>query len=143
MFDPGAPSSVLAIAELNKPGTMHEIHGIALLRSGHEEDAKDLAMVSIARVLDPDDLPWHLGGHTFLVHMFSVVRQTWYRQRRKRSARSEVPDGGEAQDNTANDGELPDAEVARKREFETRRSREGRRRSTHLGRLARQQAEIP
>src|ERR1019366_4092447 len=78
MFDPGAPSSVLAIAELNKPGTMHEIHGIALLRSGHEEDAKDLATVSIARVLNPDDLPWHLGGHTFLVHMFSVVRQTWY-----------------------------------------------------------------
>ncbi len=100
-------------------------------------------MVSIARVLDPDDVPWGLGGHTFLVHMFSVIRQTWYRQRRKRNARREVPDGGEAQDNTANDGELADAEVARKREFETRRSREGRRRSTHLGRLARQQAEIP
>jgi DNA-directed RNA polymerase specialized sigma24 family protein len=65
-------------------------------------------MDSIVRILDPDDLPWR-GGHTFLVHMFSVVRQTWYPQRRRRRHEREIPDGREAQETMANDGELPKA----------------------------------
>ena len=32
---------------------MHDLHRTALLRSGREEDAKDLAIDSIVRVLDP------------------------------------------------------------------------------------------
>ena len=35
-------------------GTMHDLHGgIAFLRSGHADDAKDLAIDSMVRVLDP------------------------------------------------------------------------------------------
>src|SRR5450432_1535719 len=58
MYDPKAPSSVLAIAGLHKPGTFGILRRMAMRKARHEQGADDFVSHSLIRVLDPDDMPW-------------------------------------------------------------------------------------
>jgi len=129
MFDRKSPLALRVDAEMRKEGVMRDLHRMAakLSRSHEEQDAKDLLAQSLARVIDPDDDPWLPGTHSFLAHMYSVMRQVRYRQRRKLEAGGEVvSDGGFAQENTAGDHPRVDDEVERLRSLDLARSLGGR-----------------
>ena len=120
MYDPEAPSSVLAIAALRRPGVFHLLRRIAMKRARHEQEADDFVSDSLIRVLDPYDMPWIPVARPFLFHMRVVIRRVSYRVNRRSYARSEVPDGGVAQENTASDVRI-DEDVDHKRASEARR----------------------
>jgi DNA-directed RNA polymerase specialized sigma24 family protein len=114
MFDRKSPLAILVEAELNKDGAMGDLRRMAMkLAMSHEADVKDLLAKSLVRVIDPDVDPWRPGAHTFLAHMYIVMRSVRYRQRRKVRLNGEVLDGGIAQDRTASDGPRADDELER------------------------------
>src|ERR1700722_18544964 len=116
MSDRSSPLALLVEAELKKPGVMKDLRDMALkLAHEHEADAQDLLSKSLVRVVDPDLEPWQPGGHSFLAHMYMVMRRARYRQRRKLRLESEILDGGVAQDSTANDEPRADEEAERRR----------------------------
>ena len=120
MYDPKAPSSLLAITELHKPGMFGILRRMAMRKARHEQEADDFVSHSLIRVLDPDDMPWLPVIRQFLLHMRVVIRRVSYRMNRSRRAHAEVSDGGEAQE-TAESGERIDEVIEDKRAIETRR----------------------
>lgn len=95
---------------------MKDLHDMALsVAHKHEADAQDLFSKSLVRVIDPDLEPWQPGGHSFLAHMYMIMRRARYRQQRRIRLESEVLDGGVAQDRTANDDPRADDEAERRR----------------------------
>jgi|CZKU01.1.fsa_nt_gi DNA-directed RNA polymerase specialized sigma24 family protein len=119
MFDPTAPSSILALAELKQPIVMGLLRALALFRTRNQADAKDLLANSIVRVFDPADMPWKPEVRPFIRHMRFVMRRVWYRELRKKSTENEVYDGSFAQEKTASDDASTHDEVARKRALVT------------------------
>jgi hypothetical protein len=116
MSDRRSALALLVEAELKKPDVMKELRDMAQnLAHEHEADAQDLFSKSLVRVVDPDLEPWQPGGHSFLAHMYMVMRRARYRQWRKVWLASEVLDSGVAQENTANDDPRVDDEAERTR----------------------------
>ncbi len=116
MLDVDAPSSRLAIAELEKPTVRERLHKIALWSTSSNAAAEDLVADALVRVLDPDDVPWIADKRTFLSHMTYVMRQTWDEAMRRCAAQREILDGGLAQDKTTASTEPPaDDELHRRR----------------------------
>src|ERR1700722_16836046 len=116
MADRRSPLALLVEAELKKPDVMKDLHDMALkLAHHHEANAEDLFSKGLVRVLDPALEPWKPGGHSFLAHMYIVMRRCRYRQRRKIRLESEVLDGGFAQDHTGSDDPRADDEAERMR----------------------------
>jgi|SRR5450432_895046 len=125
MYDPKAPSSVLAIAGLHKPGTFGILRRMAMRKARHEQEADDFVSHSLIRVLDPDDMPWLPVIRAFLLPMRGVIRRVSYRMNQRRRAHAGIPDGGEAQETTES-GERVDEVIDDKRAIETRRMLGGR-----------------
>ena len=73
MYDPSAPSSLLAIAEYRKPEIARQLIRYARWRSGDDDEAKDLLADVLMRVCDPDDKPWDPHARTFFRHMRHVM----------------------------------------------------------------------
>jgi hypothetical protein len=121
MYDPKAPSSVLALAEYKKPLVQRLLTKLAWQRAKHEQDAEDLLSNSLIRVLDPDDLPWVPTARPFVFHMRVVMRRVWQGHQALLRTKNEVYDGGATEENAADDGAGPDEAVARARELETER----------------------
>ena len=122
MSDRRSALALLVEAELKKPGVMQDLRDTAQnLAHEREADAQDLFSKSLVRVIDPDLEPWQPGGHSFLAHMYMVMRRIRYRQWRKIRLASEVLDGGLAQENTANDDPRVDDEAERMRWLALRR----------------------
>jgi DNA-directed RNA polymerase specialized sigma24 family protein len=94
VVDANAPSSLRALAELEKPTMRQRLHRIALWSTGADAAAEDLVADALIRVLDPDDVPWIPEKSTFLTHMSFVMRQVWDRVMRKAGAQREVLDAG-------------------------------------------------
>jgi hypothetical protein len=111
-----SPLALLVEAELKKPDVMKDLREMALkFAHQHEQDAQDLFSKSLVRVIDPDLEPWQPGAHTFLAHIFIVMRRVRYRQGRRIRLESEVLDGGFAQDHTGSDDPRADDEAERRR----------------------------
>ena len=125
MYDPKAPSSVLAIAELHKPGTFDLLRRMAMAKARHEQEADDFVSHSLDRVLDPEDMPWIPIIRVFLLHMRDVIRRVSYRVNRRKSAHAEISDGGAAQENAGSD-ERVDEDIDDKRAHATRKMLGGR-----------------
>jgi DNA-directed RNA polymerase specialized sigma24 family protein len=106
MLDPRAESSVRVAAELEKPNAIAKLHRIAQWSTHSEADAEDLTQDALARVLDPDDLPWVSSKMSFLTHMSFVMRDTWKNRLRKAMAQ-ELPDAGVTADETTVSDEPP------------------------------------
>jgi DNA-directed RNA polymerase specialized sigma24 family protein len=121
MYDPKAPSSVLALTELSKPGVAPRVHRIAWRRCRSDHDAEDLVSDSMMRVCDPDDQPWVPTARPFLRHMSVVIRYLWRWHRARLRTRNEIYDGGTAQEESAGHETSPDGEVDELRSLEIQR----------------------
>lgn len=58
MYDPRAPSSLLALAEYGKPEVARKLIRYAMWRTQDLDEAKDLVADTLMRVCDPQDKPW-------------------------------------------------------------------------------------
>jgi hypothetical protein len=92
VFDATAPSSVLVMAELGKPGVALKLHRLAWKITQSDADAENLVEDALMRVLDPEDRPWVPAECTFLTHMRRVMRYLWDQQMHSAVARREVLD---------------------------------------------------
>ncbi len=73
MYDPRAPSSLLAIAEYGKPKEASRLLRYAMWRTRSDAEAKDLVADALVRVCDPDDKPWDPSVRSFFRHMRRVM----------------------------------------------------------------------
>jgi DNA-directed RNA polymerase specialized sigma24 family protein len=116
VFDADAPSSRLALEQLEAPLTKERLFRIARGRTGTDADADDLVSTALMRLFDPEDAPWHPEQTPFLTHAAGVMRQTWHRMRRKVAHEREVPQGDVANDPVAQAHEpAADDELHRRR----------------------------
>jgi DNA-directed RNA polymerase specialized sigma24 family protein len=72
VFDPAAPSTKRALAELELPGVREHLMKYAVWRARDPDDAKDLIADALVRVCDPDGRPWGEEG-SFKRHMRMVM----------------------------------------------------------------------
>ena len=117
MQDFDAPSSKRVLAELAKEGAWNNLLKLARWRTGAEADAEDLVANALARVFDPDDMPWLPEKGGFYSHMGNVIRHVWGRHVRKVSVKREVIDTGIARDET-----MPSLEPAADEELHRQRT---------------------
>ena len=93
VFDADAPSSRLAIEQIELPNVRERLFAYAKARTGSEADADDLVEEALLRVLDPDDAPWDPARGSFIPYVGYLMRQCWHGKLRKASTRREVLDG--------------------------------------------------
>jgi DNA-directed RNA polymerase specialized sigma24 family protein len=92
MFEPHAPSSQRALAELGKKKMRSSLVAIASWSTGSYADAEDLVANAIVAVLDPEKAPWVSLKSTFLTHMSYVMRHVWDEDMRRARVRYELLD---------------------------------------------------
>src|SRR5258708_32496060 len=92
MYDPDAPSSRRALAELAKPRVYARLVHLAEWSTQSEADAEDLVSDALVLVLNPDESPWIPSQGTFLTHMTDVMRHVWDQQMRGARTRRETVD---------------------------------------------------
>lgn len=85
MIDGSAASSARAREELEKPGLHDRLVRVAFWSTRDLERARDLVSDTIARVLDPDGLPWD-GRGSFASFMALSMHHVHDDQQRRRSA---------------------------------------------------------
>jgi hypothetical protein len=73
VYDPRAPSSVLALAEYGKPEVARKLIRYANWRTRDTEEAKDLVADTLMRVCDPQDKPWDPQACSFFSHFRRVM----------------------------------------------------------------------
>jgi DNA-directed RNA polymerase specialized sigma24 family protein len=74
MIDFDAPSSKLAVAELQKDDVRGKIYRFALWQAGSEADAQDLVADAMLLVCDPERKPWNPAKGSFFSHMRFAIR---------------------------------------------------------------------
>jgi DNA-directed RNA polymerase specialized sigma24 family protein len=94
VFDGNAPSSKLALAELQQERVRTSLKKYAVWRTGSEVDAEDLLADGIECVCDPDRKPWDPAKGSFFRHMRLVMDGIAIEQARGGHRRFEVPDVG-------------------------------------------------
>jgi DNA-directed RNA polymerase specialized sigma24 family protein len=92
VFDPNAPSSKGAIAELQKPQVRSSLLRYAVWRTASEADAEDLLADAIEWVCDPDRKPWDPAKASFFRHLRLVMDHIATMRARGGPARFEVVD---------------------------------------------------
>jgi len=92
VFDPKAPTSQRALAELSKKATRGALIAIARWSTGSDADAEDLVSSAILAVLDPENAPWVSQKRTFLSHMSYLMRHVWDEDMRRARVKREVID---------------------------------------------------
>jgi DNA-directed RNA polymerase specialized sigma24 family protein len=116
VFDPRAPTSERALAELSKKSTRAQLIAIARWSTRSAADAEDLVSRALLSVLDPDKAPWVSTTHTFLTHMSRVMRHVWDEDMRRARVRHEVADENVTRDFKTASREPPaDEELHRRR----------------------------
>jgi len=116
VFDPKAPSSLLALAEFAKASVRKILFKIATWSTGGSEaDAEDLIAAAMLLVLDPAMNPWVRG--TFLTHMSFVMRHVWNEEMRRARVKREIVD-----EDVTNDLRTLSKEPAADEELHRRRS---------------------
>jgi DNA-directed RNA polymerase specialized sigma24 family protein len=73
VYDPRAPSSLLALAEYGKPEVARKLIRYANWRTRDVDEAKDLVADALMRVCDPDDKPWDPQARSFFRHFRRVM----------------------------------------------------------------------
>jgi hypothetical protein len=76
MFEATAPSTLRALAELERPRVRQKLDEIAVRLAGSQADADELVATALALVGDPARLPWD-GSGDFARHMAFVMRDVW------------------------------------------------------------------
>ena len=94
VFDPEAPSSKLALAELHKKATRESLHKYAVWRTDSEADAEDLLADAIEWTCDPDRKPWDPAKGSFFRHMRLVMDRIAFNDARRGAGRFERADEG-------------------------------------------------
>jgi DNA-directed RNA polymerase specialized sigma24 family protein len=116
VFDPSAPSSQRALAELGKEKTRAKLVAIAKWSTGSDADAEDLVSNALLAVLDPEKAPWVSLKRTFLTHMSYVMRHVWHEDMRRARVKQEISDEGVTRDTRTVSKEPPaDEELHRRR----------------------------
>lgn len=92
MYDPRAPSSLLALAEYRKPREARRLLRYATWRTRSDAEAKDLVADALVRVCDPDDKPWDPSERTFYRHMRRVMDDDAIEQARTGFKKYEIVD---------------------------------------------------
>jgi hypothetical protein len=80
VYDPNAPSSIRAVAELKSDKTRSQLVRLGLQITGSEADADDLVGDALEQVIKPEasaGLKW-----TFLTQLTFTMRKLWNQQRR-------------------------------------------------------------
>ena len=91
LFDPNAPSSRLALAELAKEGVAKHLHRYAVWRTGDEDAAEDLVANTLVLVCDPNGKrTWDPAKRTFKRHMRLVMDRVAIAQGRRGAGRFEI-----------------------------------------------------
>jgi DNA-directed RNA polymerase specialized sigma24 family protein len=103
VFDPDAPSSKRAIAELHKRDVHEKVLKYAVWRTHSEADAGDLVADATECVCDPDRKPWDHTKRTFFAHMRRVMDDLAIERARSGHARFEVVSSELAVDETTVD----------------------------------------
>jgi DNA-directed RNA polymerase specialized sigma24 family protein len=73
VYDPRAPSSLLALAEYAKPEIARKLIRYASWRTRDPDEAKDLVADAMIRICDPDDKPWDPQVRSFFRHFRRVM----------------------------------------------------------------------
>lgn len=94
VFDKNAPSSKLALAELQQERVRTNLKRYAMWRSKSEVDAEDLLADGIECVCDPDRKPWDPAKGSFFRHMRLVMDRIAIERARGGHRRFEVLDEG-------------------------------------------------
>jgi DNA-directed RNA polymerase specialized sigma24 family protein len=94
VFDPNAPSSKLALAELGDKALREKLLKYGVWRTDSEADAEDLLANAIECVCDPDRRPWDPAKGTFFRHMRAVMDRIAIHATRRGAGRFEVADEG-------------------------------------------------
>jgi DNA-directed RNA polymerase specialized sigma24 family protein len=112
VFDPDAPSSKLALAELRNEAVRKNLHKYAVWRTESEADAEDLLADAIEWTCDPNRRPWDPSKGSFFRHMRLVMDRIAFNDARRGAGRFEVPDEGITFDQGTFDRQpLPDEAV--------------------------------
>ena len=107
VFDKDAPSSKLALAELQQERIRTSLKKYAVWRTKSEADAEDLLADGVECVLDPDRKPWDPAKGSFFRHMRLVMDGIAIEQARGGHRRFEVLDEGIAFDQRTVDPKPP------------------------------------
>ena len=115
-YDPNAPSSRAALAEMQKTTVKTRVLAIARGRTRSAADGEDLVADAMILIMDPEKAPWDEAKRTFVAHISFVMKKLWDQQRRKASAQHEVlrEDVSEEDDTDAREPPV-DEELERRR----------------------------
>jgi hypothetical protein len=123
VYDPRAPSSVLALAEYAKPGNARHLLRYATWWTKDENAGKDLLADAMERVLDPEDKPWNPAKGSFRRHVRMLMGADFIEARRVGFGKYEVVDSeSEAFERAIEPLPPPDALLHRKRKLEWMRA---------------------
>jgi hypothetical protein len=92
VYDPRAPSSLLALAEYRKTAEASRLLRYATWRTRDPDEAKDLVADAMCRVCDPEDKPWDPSARTFYRHMRRVMDDAAIEQGRTGFKKYEIVD---------------------------------------------------
>ena len=122
MYDPGAPSSKLALAELAKESVRKSLQRYALWRTKDKDEAKDLVASALEVVLDPARKPWDPAQRSFFGHMRRVIDDLEIEEARSAYRRHVIVDVELAYESPLPDPQpRPDQALHMKREILRRR----------------------
>jgi DNA-directed RNA polymerase specialized sigma24 family protein len=123
VYDPRAPSSLLALTEYARPENAKHLLRYATWWTKDEDAAKDLLADAMERVLDPDDRPWNPSRGSFRRHMRMLMGLDAIEQGRVGFGKYEVVDSeSEAFERAIEPLPQPDALLHRKRKLEWMRA---------------------
>jgi DNA-directed RNA polymerase specialized sigma24 family protein len=105
MVDGGAASRAEIDVQLRKPGVRIHLYRMAFWSTRSQVDAEELVGAALARTLDPQDWPWIPSERSFLTHMYQVMRQGWFVERR--GPRREIPADSVARDENRRSPDSP------------------------------------
>jgi DNA-directed RNA polymerase specialized sigma24 family protein len=126
LFDRNAPTSQLVFAELAKEGVRERLLRYAKWRTGDDDEAKDLVADALEVVCDPEKKkPWDPAKRSLFRHMRRVMDDLAIYDTRAGAGRFEINESGliaktgdpEALPDQADDHDLPDEQVAAKRDL--------------------------